>query len=256
MQKPHMRAALRRRASRRSHNEPRDGTIHPSAVERVGGRRRALRAGAICIVVAAGGVALAAQAASDGRAVASTDVAGHGLDTQPVSEDRGAIDRNGDEGLMQIEATGVAVPASIDGFRAPATSPIPHARGHATPGFVVMFDKPGPMEGTIAGSLVVSIRDDVELASQLVDLTSADSTSQATAALGFEPDDTTTVRVEERVVLRSDSTEVIRSPDPRYQDRIYSDYVFASADGTKVIQVVTDALSAEDVFSFIGRIEG
>ena len=207
-------------------------------------------------VVVAGGVVLVRQATdADDPDTATTapDAEPHGR-TGPAEEP--PPDDGEEARLVPIEGTDVSVPGRAEGFGPPVPGRWPTSEGDAPEGHYVTYDKPGPLEGTIAGSLTVSVHDDPDLAGRLADLESPNSRVAVATTPGHDPRQASVVRAGDRLVLRIRGTDVVPAPDPAYEDRVYTDYLFATTDGTDVVQVVTDALSDDDVLAFVSRIRG
>ena len=115
----------------------------------------------------------------------------------------------------------------------------------------VTYDVPGPLEGTISGSLSLSVTSNPELHEALVT-----HDAQAVLQLVDQEDlDTQFVQAGTWQVLEIARTEVIPGADVGRPDRVYNDWLLA-AGHDQVIQVTSDSLDGTEMLTFITQIEG
>lgn len=155
---------------------------------------------------------------------------------------------------VTINGTSVRVPGVIEGLGKPIQSRADRAAspGDAPPN--VIFLKPGPMKGTISGSLTVAVRTDPAANKSLANLGAADGQATAASVLGQEDRATSVLRAGQHLVLKIASIAVIPGAELGYPDRVYHEYVFAGSDGGSVVSVATDVLPENEVLDYIAAI--
>lgn len=153
---------------------------------------------------------------------------------------------------VTVNGTSVSVPGRVEGLGKPTQGGRAGARAEGSAPPHVTFLKAGPVDGTIAGSLTVAVRNDPAVGKTLAGL---DATGRTDAAAVGQPGHTTSVlRAGGHLVLKVAATEVIPGAALGYPDRVYHDYLFAGSDSGVVVSVTTDILSETEVIDYIAAI--
>jgi hypothetical protein len=198
----------------------------------------------VAMAAAALGVVFAVRGADDRAAVrtenppVATTGAGTTASTPPaVGDDTVAV---GD--------TAFRAPRQIDGF-GPAA--VWDERTHDWADGGVTYEVPGPLEGTISGSLSLSVSTDAALHQALVD-----RDARAVLQVLYQGDLATSfLQAGAWDVLEVDRTSVIPGAGVGRPDRVYDDWLFA-AGHDQIVQITSDSLDGSEMLAFIGQVEG